>query len=223
MKPLQRVGIIGDPHGEAELLRAALELLRALQPDALLCTGDAIDGGSDVNACVALLQEFSVQTVRGNHDRWLFQMPEPERLTLPLAAPRESVSLQTRDFLLALPPTREFATVAGPLLLCHGLGDNDMAKLTPDDYGYALEANVELQTLLRASYRFAVGGHTHTRMVRHFTNLNTGGDFTFINAGTLLSTHPFKIPCCTCADFAAQTVTFYNLLPTLHEAGTFAL
>lgn len=220
---LQRVGIIGDPHGEAELLRVALEFLRAQNPDALLCTGDVIDGGTNVNACVELLQAENVQTVRGNHDRWLFQMPEPERLQLPGAAPRESVTSQTRDFLLALPPTREFTTVAGPLLLCHGLGDNDMAKLTPDDYGYAIEANAELQTLLRAPYRFAVGGHTHTRMVRRFANLNTGGDFTFINAGTLLSTHEFKVPCCAFADLNAQTVTFYNLLPTLREAGTFAL
>ena len=41
-----------------------------------------------------------------------------------------------------------------------------MARLTPDDEGYALEVNDELKALLAARYAIVVGGHTHRRMIR---------------------------------------------------------
>ena len=55
-----------------------------------------------------------------------------------------------------------------------------MARLAPDDYGYAIEANVDLQDLIRESrYKYVINGHTHHKMVRGF------GRLTVINAGTL--------------------------------------
>jgi hypothetical protein len=42
-----------------------------------------------------------------------------------------------------------------------------MQRLTPDDYGYALEVKYELHDLVRASeFRFMIGGHTPSPMVR---------------------------------------------------------
>jgi len=59
-----------------------------------------------------------------------------------------------------------------------------MARVTPDDFGYALEANDELQNLLRNRYyRWILNGHSHRRMVRAFPGL------TIINAGTLKPGH----------------------------------
>jgi len=66
------------------------------------------------------------------------------------------------------------------LLLCHGLGGDDMNGVYPGDFGYGLEVNDVLQGLIREGrYRFVVNGHTHLRMVRSF------GGLTIINAGSL--------------------------------------
>jgi predicted phosphodiesterase len=56
-----------------------------------------------------------------------------------------------------------------------------MAKVGPDDFGYALDANDDLQNLLRfGGYRWILNGHSHRRMVREFNGV------TLINAGTLM-------------------------------------
>ncbi len=197
---LSRIGIIGDVHGEAARLASALEFLRGLNVERILCVGDIADGKGwpEANACCQSLRAFDVATVRGNHDRWLVnhEMRELEGAVSPAAIGQENV-----DWLRALPLTLSFETTRGPLLLCHGVGENDMNKLKPDDYGYALECNDELQTLIAADIRFAVGGHTHARMVRRF------GALTFINAGALPD---WSDPCFALADFDAGAVEFYG-------------
>ena len=85
-----------------------------------------------------------------------------------------------RAWIDALPATRHLDTVAGPLLLGHGVGDHDMQRLYPDDSDYALESNFALEELLADGvYRWFVGGHTHVPMIRRF------GPLTVLNPGTL--------------------------------------
>ena len=196
---LSRIGLIGDVHAQDARLKTALEFLRAANVERILCVGDMVDGEGDGNRCCELLREFDVQTVRGNHDRWTLndQMRE-----LPDSVALSSLSAATIEFLRALPRTLTFATTRGPLLLCHGVGENDMKKLTPDDYGYALECNDELQALMyTGTYRFGVGGHTHQRMVKRF------GPLTWINPGALFDHHA---PCFALVDFERGRVEFYN-------------
>ena len=86
--------------------------------------------------------------------------------------------------------------------LCYGLGENDMASVGIDDFGYALECNEELQRYLDDEhYQLVVCGHTHRRMVRHFKQL------TIINAGTIKQEHD---PCCTIIDLENYLVLFHN-------------
>ena len=197
--PLSRIGLIGDVHAQDARLQTALEFLRGAKVERILCVGDIADGFGDGERCCQLLREFDVATVRGNHDRWVLndQMRE-----LPGAVALASLSATTVEFLRALPKTLTFATIGGPLLLCHGVGENDMSALKPDDYGYALECNDELQALMYGGvYRFGVGGHTHQRMVRRF------GPLIWINAGALVDHHE---PCFAIADFERQRVEFYG-------------
>ncbi|MEM9540808.1 MAG: metallophosphoesterase family protein [Cyanobacteria bacterium P01_E01_bin.42] len=198
---LQRVGILGDIHGEAKLLAIALKYLQSQKLDRLLCVGDIVDGRGNSDRCCQLLQQYRVSTVRGNHDRWFLG---EEMRDLPDATQVTDVSEQSYHFLANLPPTQAFSTVAGPLLLCHGIGDRDMVRLLPDDWGYALESNFELQDLIDShQYNFAINGHTHRRMVRQFEHL------TIINAGTLKSSHQ---PCFAIVDFSLSWVQFFDLL-----------
>lgn len=123
------------------------------------------------------------------------------------ATPLDAISRATRDYLMTLPPTRTFETTTGALLLCHGLGANDMGKLKPDDVGYAIEANTDLQDLLAAGkHRYVINGHTHHRMARTF------GQLACVNAGTLL---PYNEPCVATVDFVARIAQFHDLTDAL--------
>lgn len=200
MSVLRRIGIVGDVHAEDAFLEIALCFLHTQNVDAILCTGDVVDGPDDANKCCELLQQFDVRVVRGNHDRWILAN---EMRQLADADDLSSLSESTRNYLEDLPLTLTFRTVAGELLLCHGLGNNDMARLTPDDYGCALEMNQELQQLLRSDFRVVVAGHTHKRMVRKIDGV------TFINAGTLFHKHS---PCFAMIDFETSEVQFFDFV-----------
>jgi predicted phosphodiesterase len=178
MHSVRRVGLIGDLHSEDEALAFVLEELGRLGADAILQVGDIADGPGDLNATIALLERHRVLAVRGNHDRWLLanQMRQ-----VPHATPLASVTPASIDFLSRLPATRELKSPRGTVLLCHGLGENDMAGVKPDHQGYDIDFNTELQSLIALrKYRFVLNGHTHRPMLRSF------GSLSIVNAGTLL-------------------------------------
>jgi predicted phosphodiesterase len=194
------IGVIGDVHTEDRALAAVLDFLRPLHLDALLCTGDVVTGTGDANRCCHLLQQAGVATVRGNHDRWFLRGAMGD---LPHATDENELDNNAKQFLAMLPVTRRYETPAGPLLLCHGLGDDDMAGVQPNDFGYAPESNMRLALLYGArEYNIVVNGHTHHRMVRTFDHL------TIINAGTLRADHQ---PCFLTADFAVKMVQVYEI------------
>lgn len=200
MKTLpDRVGLLGDVHCQDAALDAALALFRGQGAGAILCVGDVVDGPGDVERTRTLLEDAQVEAVSGNHERWLLA---GELRDLRDATPTAQVTPALRTWLESLPPTREYQTSAGILLLCHGVGDDDMALLRSWDAGYALETNDALQRLLASQrYQVVIGGHTHARMVRKLDGL------TFVNPGTLL---PGDQPCVAVLDFAAREVRFFD-------------
>ena len=168
---LRRLLLIGDVHAEATRLAHVLAHAARSRPDAILCVGDIVDGAEDAPRCIELLRDHDVATVRGNHERWLLAGTPFE----PYDGPAWTLA-----WLAALPTTRRFETVAGPLLLGHGVGARDMANLRPDDEGYALASNSALAALVaERTCAIFVGGHTHRRMVRRFD------DLLVVNPGTL--------------------------------------
>jgi predicted phosphodiesterase len=130
-------------------------------------------------------------------------MLDEEMRDLRGATERFEIGAEALSFIAALPTTMSLRTMGGPLLLCHGLGPDDMASLRPDDHGYALENNEPLQALLRRrEYRFVVSGHSHRRMLRELEGT------VFINAGTLLRDHA---PCCMLLDAEAGELRVFDL------------
>lgn len=202
---VRRVGVIGDVHTEVQALERVLGYFGTLDLDRVLCTGDIADGpghGDAVTRCCTMLQNAQAVTICGNHDRWLQEgtMREEADATDP-----GELDAATRAFLAALPAMVEFDTPTGKLLLCHGLGADDMAGVQPHDRGRAIDANQRLQEMLaQGRHAFVVNGHTHRRMVRAI------GSLTVINAGTLLTTQQ---PTCVVADFEAQRVRLYDVTP----------
>ncbi len=166
---IQLIGIIGDVHAADARLEAALRFFAARGVDKTLCVGDIADGRGDLQHCVDLLRQQEVDCVRGNHDKWFLN---EQARDLEGAQSPDALDEAGRFWLAALPLTRQYETAAGRLLLCHGVGANNMCNLRPDDEGYALESNFDLQNLLFADhFRWMINGHTHQRMVRRFGNL----------------------------------------------------
>ena len=197
---VSNMGAIGDIHAEDVLLDHVLTFLSKKKLDRIVCVGDIVTGPGDVDRCCRLLQAHRVLTVAGNHDRWFLEGTMP---AFPDTTDPATISDQTKSFLKALPQTHELYSPQGVVLICHGLGTNDMADLKPGDYGYAIESNLDLQGLIQSQqYRFIVNGHTHCRMVRHFEGL------TVINVGTL---RRYAGPGFGLIDFEASQVDFYEI------------
>jgi putative phosphoesterase len=193
---VHRLGVLGDIHGEADALRQSLRFFDEQGIDTIVAVGDIVDGPGDVDACCELLQERGVLTVRGNHDRWFLG---GEMLDLPHKT--QHLKEENRRFLESLPATETLRTPQGSLLLCHGVGDDDMAILTPETYGYGLQAIYPLrEAMLDPDLVFMVGGHTHRKMVRQFVGLIV------INAGTLYRDHD---PCFLVLDLDASLATYH--------------
>ncbi len=181
MQVIGRVGLIGDVHAEDASLALVLRELRRLGAETLLQVGDIADGPGDLERCVALLREHRVLAVRGNHDRWLLGNLQRD---LQYAHQLSSLPPSVTAFLSQLPVSREFRSARGHVLLCHGLGNNDMAGVRPDSEGYDIASNSDLQRLiLERRHRFVLNGHTHRAMLRTF------GPLSIVNAGTLLRDH----------------------------------
>jgi len=198
-----RVGLIGDVHCEDEALELVLEDFGRRGLDAVLCVGDIVDGAGDVNRCCALLEERRVTTVMGNHDRWLLA---GEQRGFPHATTLNALTPRSRSFLEALPVTLGFTTSLGELMLCHGLGDDDLACVKPDHLRHDLERNEALKRVLASKrYDFMVNGHTHRAMVRRVRHL------TIINAGTL---HRNDERRAIVLDFNLRSALFFEVLPT---------
>jgi len=196
---IRRLGVIGDLHAEDQRLALVLDWLAGAGVDAIVCTGDIADGRGCVNLSCALLQQARVVVVAGNHDRWLLEdrvrhVPEAHCLA---ALDESSVA-----YLRNLPRSVELDTVAGRLLLCHGVGDNDLGKVWPGTSRSPIERSRQLDTLLDAGrYRFLVNGHLHYRVLIDFQ------DLLLMNAGTLKGAYAgFSI-----MDFEQAVVRAYGL------------
>jgi predicted phosphodiesterase len=202
---VRRFGLVGDVHCEDGFLHAALAHLTREGVDAILAVGDVVDGRGDADRCVELLTAYKVAAVAGNHERWMLA---GEMRDLPHATLLDDLLPRTRDYFASLSRTRTLDTIAGRLLLCHGLGEDDMATVKPDDYGYALEANTSLQRLVaRGGFSLVACGHSHERMVRRF------GQTTIINAGTL---HYADMPGFALVDLATSVVQFFDVADDGH-------
>ncbi|MEQ8858990.1 MAG: metallophosphoesterase family protein [Pseudomonadales bacterium] len=196
---VRRLGVIGDVHGEHERLESVLDWFATQDLDAVACTGDVADGRGCINVSCRLLREAGVLTVAGNHDRWLL---EDRVRHVGGAHRRDELDPENLAFLNALPRTRDIDTVAGRLLLCHGIGSNDLGKVWPGTGRTEVRRSEQLDSLLAAGeHRFVVNGHLHFRVLIDFA------DTLLMNAGTLKGERPGV----SILDLGAGTISVFHL------------
>jgi predicted phosphodiesterase len=193
-----RIGLIGDIHGEDEVLDLALRVLVDAGVDVVMAVGDIVDGRGSADRCCALLAEAGAAVVRGNHERWFFAgtMRDLPDATLTL-------SVEARRFLAKLPATLRFNGPRGEVLLCHGLGDDDMASVALDADAMSIQWNDPLAALLAEDRPlWVLNGHTHRRGVWSY------GKLSVINGGTLFRDHD---PCFSLVDLVSTEVTYFDV------------
>ena len=201
MNLLKTLGLIGDVHSDDESLALAIRTLQAERLDAIVCTGDIPTGPGDINVCCDLLRQHDIATIRGNHDRWLMKGTLGG---LPFATRPSLVAKSSWTFLQSLPVTRELETTLGLAQLCHGLGEEDMVSILPEQDQAELDEHPILHAWLESErFRIILNGHSHHRMVRRHHSL------TIINAGTLRRDHE---PCFAAIDFVRERVRFWNII-----------
>ncbi len=212
MNKIGRLGVIGDVHAEDVRLEMSLAHLEQEGVDAIICTGDIVDGAGCPDQVAGLLQDYDVATVRGNHDRWLI---ENRARHVPDAHQQADLSDESMSYLASLPTQIEIETTLGKLLLCHGIGDNDLQKIWPGTPRLPMEKSEQLDEIIsEGNYRFLINGHMHYRSLIHFETL------TLLNAGTLKGLHrpgfsliDFEQRDITAFECDAKTVTFAKHLP----------
>ena len=175
---INKIGIIGDVHSEHGRLRRALDWLEGQSVDAIVCTGDVADGRGCIEQSWRALQSARVYTVSGNHDRWL--LADSVR-HVAHAQSRAHVSEKGIEFLSGLPKVVRLDTLGGELRLCHGVAEDDMAKVWPGTEATAIRRSEELDGWLAEPNgpAFVINGHMHFRTLIDFKHCH------LVNAGTL--------------------------------------
>jgi predicted phosphodiesterase len=178
---IRRLALIGDVHAEHTRLSHALEWLAGQNVDAVVCTGDLADGGGNLDVCAHLLDQAGAVCVAGNHDRWLLT----DRVRhVPEAHHRSDLKDTTLSYLDGLRPTELLDTSDGPLLLCHGVREDDLGKVWPGTSRTRPERHDDMDVLLKENQiNLMINGHLHYRVLIDFSNL------VLINAGTLRGEH----------------------------------
>jgi predicted phosphodiesterase len=196
---IKKLGVIGDVHAEHQRLGAALSHLQGLDTDSIVCTGDIVDGIGCPNESIKLLDDAAVLTVRGNHDRWIL---EDKARHIKDAHSATDLTEESHSYLASLPIQATLDTVRGELLLCHGIGNDDLRKVWPGTERMAIERSHLLDNIiLEGKFQYLINGHMHFRTLIHFEAL------TLINAGTLRGEH---WPGFSVIDFEAEHITAFE-------------
>ncbi|MBC8099542.1 MAG: metallophosphoesterase family protein [Armatimonadetes bacterium] len=156
------IGVISDIHGDYRALERVLDRLdHQHHVSRILCAGDLIGRGPEQNRVVQLIRERNIQTVRGNHDEWSYDL-----------------SADNASYLKHLPLDwrGEFGEYA--VYMCHGKPGNNMWGLYRDHISDTL-LNMML-TSLRVNV--LITGHTHVPLyakVNQGCVINPGSIYTF--------------------------------------------
>ncbi len=120
-----RIAVITDIHGNVAALEAALADIKARGIGQVLCLGDNASGMMWPGETAAMLMAAGIESVRGNHDRWVAEQ-DPAEMGRQDAYAHEQTTPDQRAWLGSL-PTR--ITPAPGVLACHGTPDSDTINL----------------------------------------------------------------------------------------------
>ena len=123
-----RLAILSDIHGNLVALETVLADIRARAADIVVNLGDCVTGPLWPRETLELLDTLHLPTVRGNHDRWIAEMP-PDKVSRSVSFTHDELADAQRERLGRLPPSME---VERGILAVHGTPDSDTDYLLED-------------------------------------------------------------------------------------------
>jgi predicted phosphodiesterase len=155
-----RVAIATDIHGNRQAFEAVIAAAEDAGAEELWCLGDLVGYGGDPDASVELARRHCSVCLAGNHDLAVVDVLSLEEFSrgAALAArwTQETITAQTRDFLLALQP--------------QGTAENvGLYHASPRDpvWEYVLSALAAELCLDATPYRVSLIGHSHVALSFH--------------------------------------------------------
>lgn len=155
-----RLAVVSDIHGNLVALEAVLADIRQHAPDVIVNLGDCVTSPLWPRETFELLETLHLPTVRGNHDRWIADMPADER-SATIRFTHESLVAAQRSALGRLPPT---VTVADGVLAVHGTPTSDVEYLLEEkvDGRLSLASQAAISARLGGiTAKLILCGHSH--------------------------------------------------------------
>jgi putative phosphoesterase len=161
-----RLAVISDIHGNIAALEAVLDDIGRRNVDVLVNLGDCLSGPFDAVATADRLMALDLPTVRGNHDRQLYDRAA-EEMGLWERWIIEDLTPSHLDWLRSFPPVLTYEGV----LLCHGTPASDeenwLDARTDMNRMVARDLSEVEQRASGVIENAVLCGHTHTqRFVR---------------------------------------------------------
>jgi putative phosphoesterase len=76
-----RIAIISDIHSNLEALQKAVELIKELNIDTVVCLGDIVGYGANPKECIKTVSELTPYILMGNHDQAAADLSYTEKFT----------------------------------------------------------------------------------------------------------------------------------------------
>ena len=175
-----RIAIISDIHGNLAALEATLESASAEAVDGIVVAGDLVNGAPDSKACWDLVRSLGHPLLRGNHERYVFDLGTPDEDPAwrheRFAPVRWTASRFSREDLAEMRalPLSYTRPELPELLVVHASPFSDRVNALPD----APDAEVEA-IFGESAATVMVRGHDHLPSVRRL------GRRLLVNAGSV--------------------------------------
>ena len=187
-----RLAILSDVHGNLLALETVLADLAHRSVDATVNLGDCVTSPLWPRETLELLDTLSLPTVRGNHDRWVAQLPRSE-MSRTIGFTCDALSANQRRSLGALPGTLQ---LDDDIFAVHGTPTSDVDYLLEE----AIDGRLCLVTAATLGRRLGdrretliLCGHSHNQHIAH-----APGNRLIVNPGSVGcpryadNEHPFR-------------------------------
>jgi len=158
-----KIGVLADIHGDAKSLLIALDILKGYGVDYILCAGDLIEKGEEGDQVIALIQEYGIISVLGNHDEYATDDQLRHHLSTNTNHPQHTTALlkdQTIHFLKSLPRKLDFQWEDTQVMIAHGTPWSNTTYLFSGSFQKLFE-----RVTIEAQANIVILGHTHEPML----------------------------------------------------------
>ncbi|MDB4601055.1 metallophosphatase family protein [Flavobacteriaceae bacterium] len=170
-----RLFFISDIHGNKYALEAILKKAKEVNADKIYCLGDISGYFIDINEVINLLKEHNVLSIKGNHDAFLTNESEINKMKGYYSAykrSKDTIGEEEKKWIIKLPIFSKIHEDNCNIEIYHGGNKNPL-----NEYTYPDKINVNQYEQNGADMFFF--GHTHLQFVVKV------GNITFANPGSV--------------------------------------